>query len=198
MSLTFVSGNKGKYISVKEHLEEYNIPVNYYNYDLNEPNINDITIISKAKVREAYKILKSPCFVIDSGFYIKDYPDHPNYPGAFVKRSGISTNITNLLETMADVKNREAYFLECLTFYDGKKYYTFYGQSDGTISKEPRGNNMSKSQSNLWLVFIPNNHEKTLAEMTDEERNNRHDNHTSAIYNFKIWYKNTYKKKSNK
>ena len=192
--LTYVTSNHGKYISVKEEFEKDNIDVNFYKYDFHEPDINNIEIVSKSKVLEAYNILKSPCFVKDSGFYIEDYPNNPMYPGAFVKRSGISTNIDLLLDTMKDVKNRNCFFLDCLTFYDGENFYTFYGKSTGTLSYQKRGNNMEKSQSNLWYVFIPKNSNKTLAEMNDYERNNRKDEHTSANYEFANWYKNVYLK----
>ncbi len=194
MPITYVTSNKGKYLNVKNHFDKNNIELEYFNYDLNEPDINDIKIISKAKVTQAYEILKKPCFVADSGFYIEDYPNNPNYPGAFVKRSGISTNIDKLLETLKDTTNRKAYFLDCLTYYDGKKYKTFYGKSEGTISYDIRGNKTEKSLSNLWYVFVPNNHKKTLAEMSDYERVHRKDKHTSATEEFIKWYK----KESNK
>lgn len=41
-------------------------------------------------------------------------------------------------------------------------------------------------------VFIPENYEKTLAEMTDEERKERSLNHISATKKFVDWYKNEY------
>ena len=192
--LTYVTSNHGKYISVKEEFERNNIDVNFYKYDFHEPDINNIEVVSKSKVLEAYNILKTPCFVKDSGFYIEDYPNNPMYPGAFVKRSGISSNIDLLLDTMKDVKNRNCFFLDCLTFYDGENFYTFYGKSTGTLSYQKKGNNMEKSQSNLWYVFIPKNSNKTLAEMNDYERNNRNDGHTSANYEFANWYKNVYLK----
>ncbi len=188
MSIIYVTSNKGKYLNVKNHFDKHNLKLDYFSYDLDEPNINDIEIISKSKVTQAYKILKKPCFVADSGFYIEDYPNNPNYPGAFVKRSGISSDIEKLLDDLKEIKNRKAYFLDCLTYYDGVEYHTFYGKSEGIISYEKRGTKTEKSLSNLWYVFIPKNHTKTLAEMDDYERANRKDNHTSATENFIKWY----------
>lgn len=192
--LTYVTGNYGKYISVKEYFEKRNISINYFKCDLEELDINDIELISHKKALDAFNILKSPCFVADTGFYIEDYPNNPGYPGAFVKRSNISSDIDSLLEVMKDKTNRKCKFVDCLTFYDGENFYTFYGTSEGTLSKEKRGNQIKKAKSNLWYVFIPNNYEKTLAEMTDEERINRQDKHTSATQEFLEWYVNVYKK----
>ena len=193
-NLTYVTGNYGKYVSVKEEFEKFNITINYFKHDLDEPNINDIKFISKEKARQAFELLGHPVFVADSGFYIEKYPNNPGYPGAFVKRSGVSSNIENLLKIMKDVSDRSCYFLDCLTFYDGNDYYQFFGISKGTLSHEPRGNKIKRAKSNLWYIFIPNNCTKTLAEMSDEERDNRPDDRTSATDEFINWYIQNYKK----
>ena len=115
-NLTYVTGNYGKYVSVKEKFERKGVTINYFKYDMIESEINDIEFISKEKARKAYEVVGRPVFVADTGFYIEDYPNNPNYPGAFVKRSGISSNIDNLLEVMKDVTNRACKFIDCLTF----------------------------------------------------------------------------------
>lgn len=192
-NLTYITGNYGKYVSVKEKFENAGITIDYFKCDLEEPDINDIEFISKEKARQAFEILGTPVLVADSGFYIEDYPNSPGYPGAFVKRSGISSNIAKLLETMEQIENRNCYFLDCLTFFDGKDYFQFFGVSKGTLSHEIRGEQNKRAKSNLWFVFIPMNCSKTLAEMSDEERNNRPDNRTSATDEFIEWYINNYK-----
>lgn len=192
-NLTYITGNYGKYISVKEQFERKEILINFYKYDLDEPSVNNIKYISKEKAKQGFEILNGPVFVVDSGFYIEDYPNNPGYPGAFVKRSGISSDIDKLLETMHNTENRNCFFVDCLTFYDGNEYYQFFGVSKGTLSYEKRGINQKKAKSNLWYVFIPKNCTRTLAEMTDDERINRDDGRTSATSEFINWYKNTYK-----
>ena len=190
--ITYVTGNYGKYISVKKYFENQNIRIDFYKNDLKELDINDIQIISRQKALDAYNILKQPCFVSDTGFYIENYPNNPGYPGAFVKRSGISSNIDKLLMTMKNETNRNCKFIDCLTFYDGNEFYTFYGISEGTLAYEKRGEEKENAKSNLWNVFIPKNCGKTLSEMTEEEIKNRNDGHTSATENFIEWYKNNY------
>ena len=193
-NLTYITGNYGKYISVKEKFENAGITIDYFKCDLDEPDINDIEFISKEKAREAYEKLGSTIFVADSGFYIDNYPNNPGYPGACVKRSGVSSKVKELLEIMKDVSDRRCYFLDCLTFFDGNEYYQFFGISKGTLSYELRGHNNKKAKSDLWYVFVPDNCTKTLAEMTDEERNNRPDNRTSATDEFIEWYILSYKR----
>ena len=115
-NIIYVTGNYGKYVSVKECFTEKNIEIDFYKYDFEEMEINDIEKISRKKALDAYKILQTPCFVADTGFYINDYPNNPGYPGAFVKRSGISSDIDGLLETMKKQSNRTCKFVDCLTF----------------------------------------------------------------------------------
>ncbi len=196
--LIYVTGNYGKYISVKECFEEKDIDIDFYKFDFKEIEINDIEKISRKKALDAYQLLQTPCFVADTGFYIDDYPNNPGYPGAFVKRSKISSDIDELLEAMKNQNNRTCSFIDCLTFYDGNEFYIFYGVSSGTLALSKKGNSIKRAKSNLWYVFIPNNCDKTLAEMSDEERKNRNDGHTSATELFAEWYKNIYLKQNAK
>ncbi len=189
MNVVFVTGNYGKYISVKEKFEKYGLELDYENIDLDEPNINDIEYISHEKARQAFEILHKPVFVVDCGFYINNYPNNPGYPGAFVKRSGVSTDIDKLLIDMKDVIDRSCYFLDCLTYYDGCEYHTFYGKSEGILSYEKRGNSMKRAKSNLWYVYIPSSCIKTLAQMSEEELHSRNLNKVDVTINFINWLK---------
>ena len=189
--LAFVTGNINKGNEMKKKFMEEKIPIEIVIMEFDEPEINDINYISKNKAIQAYDVLKRPCFVIDSGFNIYNYPNNPNYPGAFVHRSGLSKNIDKLLIDMKDVSDRGCQFLDCLTYYDGENYIQFFGKSEGSLSYELRGNELKKAKSNLWYAFIPKNCDKTLAEMTDEERNNRNDGRTDATIDFINWIKNS-------
>lgn len=115
-NLTYVTGNYGKYVAVKDAFSKSGIDIHFFSCDLDEADVNDIEFISKGKAQEAFEIVKSPVIVTDCGFYIENYPGNPGYPGAFAKRSGVSSDIDRLLEVMKDVDNRECYFLDCLTF----------------------------------------------------------------------------------
>lgn len=191
-NIIYVTSNIGKKDSVEYYFKLKNIDIEIIEYEFNEPDINDIEVISKAKVLEAYNMLQRPCFAADSGFYINNYPNNPGYPGAFVKRSRVSKDIDKLLQDMNGVEDRSCYFLDCLTFYDGNNFYTFFGESKGCLALTKRGTNMEKPKSDLWYVFIPEGYDKTLAEMTIDERRNRTDNHISATDNFAEWYKEEY------
>lgn len=190
--LVFATGNINKGYEIEERFNREQIPIEIIKMNFQELEINDIETISKNKAIQAYQILQRPCFVIDSGFNIHHFPNNPDYPGAYVRRSGLSENIDQLLEILQDVQDRTCQFLDCLTFYDGKDFYCFYGKDEGIITREKRGNKTKTMRSKLWYVFQPNDSFKTLAEMTDEERISRKDGHISAKEQFIEWYKNNY------
>lgn len=192
MDLVYVSSNPGKWESVQRKFNKLGMDITYQYADLDEPEVDDITYISREKARQAYELVHKPVFVADSGFYIHNYPGKPNYPGIYAKRSGVSNNIEELLITLEGVTDRGCHFLDCLTFYDGNEYYTFYGKSEGTLATEKRGTNTETAKSRLWYIFIPIGETRTLAEMTLEEIEATSTNNTSANLAFATWYHNTY------
>lgn len=189
--IIFVTGNEGKRKSAQKYFEESNIKLKCYDYEIKEPYVNDIEFIAKSKVLQAYEKVLKPCIALDAGFYIPNYPNNPNFPGAFPKREIVDKiGIDGLLEKMNGVENRECYFKECLAYYDGVDIMYFYGISKGTLSKSKLGLDSSKKWSDLWYVFIPDNCDKTLAQMSEEERLTRPDGHTSALKEFSDYINN--------
>lgn len=190
--LVFVSGNPGKIRFVRMYAQLRKVPVCFCSLDFSEPDVNDISYISKKKAEYAYKELGYPCFVSDSGFYIDHYPNHPGYPGAFVKRSGISSNLGQLLDNMRDVENRSCKFVDCITYYDGESFQQFFGKSTGVLATEVYGENMNGAKSELWKVFIPKGYCTTLAGMSSEEmlQYKKESRKSSATAQFLDWYQN--------
>lgn len=193
-TLTYVSKNSGKIASVQKYFGQTNIEVAFFEHHFDEPEINDIKMISEKKAMEAYELVKSPCFVTDSGFYIDNFPGNPGYPGAFAKRSGLTDNPNLLLASLEGVEDRGCQIVDCLTFYDGQDFYTFYGINEGTIAHEVRGLDLEGAKSLLWYLFIPKYCDQTLAEMTPQERDHSNPDYMSATKQFAIWYKEVYLK----
>ena len=73
--IVFVTHNKGKVETAKEKLKDVNFVT--YDYELSEPRSDDISLISKVKVMEAYEIVKCPCISMDSGFIIDSLNGFP-------------------------------------------------------------------------------------------------------------------------
>lgn len=188
--IVFVTGNPGKVESAKKYFGDSNVNLEWYKHNAEEPKVNDIVLIATEKVVNAYKMVSKPCIAIDAGFYINNFPDNPGFPGAFPKREILDKmGITGLLDIMTEVTDRSCYFMECLAYYDGHEVRYFYGISKGFLATSIKGVSREEKWSDLWYVFIPQNHELTLAEMDADERNNRIDGHTSALGEFSSWCK---------
>lgn len=170
----------------------YGIDICSCSLDFLEPDVNDISYISKKKAEYAYQKLGYPCFVSDTGFYIDYYPNQPGYPGAFVKRSGVSSNLEKLLDDMKDVDNRSCRFVDCITYYDGECFQQFTGESRGELATEVSGENMNGAKSELWKVFVPEGYHSTLAGMSSKEmlQYKKENRKNSATVQFLDWYRN--------
>lgn len=184
----FVTHNKGKIASAKKQLKNVNFKI--FEYELEEPRSDDIKYISKYKVEEAYKIVKKPCISLDCGFWINELN---GFPRAFVNFSLETIGINGILKLMEGKENRKCKFTECLSYYDGQELHQFMGKHDGTLSTKILGKDTDKKWSELWYIFKPIGYDKTLAQMTDEERTEREKNRekynsVDSMREFAKWY----------
>ena len=184
--VVFVTHNKGKIAFANKQLDGVNFKV--FEYDLEEPRSDDINYISKYKVMEAFKLVNKPCISLDCGFWI-DALD--GFPRAFVNFALDTIGIDGILKLMQGKKNRNCSFTECLSYYDGKKIHQFTGKDEGTLANEVLGYDTDEKWSDLWYIYKPYGYNKTLAEMTDEERANRIKYRSiDSMSEFAKWYKN--------
>ena len=183
--IVFVTHNKGKIASASEQLNGVNFKV--FEYDLEEPRSDDIKYISKYKVMEAYKLVNKPCISLDCGFWIDELD---GFPRAFVNFALDTIGIAGILKLMEGKENRSCRFTECLSYYDGNELHQFMGKHEGTLAKAVLGNDTDKKWSDLWYIYQPCGYNKTLAQMTDEERANRTKyNSVDSMREFSKWYK---------
>lgn len=134
---------------------------------------NGLTFADNAKKKaiEIYNATKIPCVADDSGLCI-DYLN--GNPGVFTKRflgensTQIERNET-LLEKMNDCPDdkRTASFICSIAFFNGTTPIMVEGKIEGTISYERKGDNGFGFDE----ILIPNGYDKTLAELTMDEKN---------------------------
>ena len=84
--ICFVTSNIGKVETARQNLKNFDIDVLNVNLDIDELKINDIELICKDKVMQAYQKVQRPVITLDAGFYIPNFPNNPNFPGAFPRR----------------------------------------------------------------------------------------------------------------
>lgn len=182
--IVFVTHNKGKIAAAKRNMENVDFVV--YEYELEEPRSDDITYISKYKVMEAYKLVQKPCISLDCGFWIDELN---GFPRAFVNFALDTIGIEGFLKLMEGKENRSCRFTECLSYYDGKELHQFMGKHEGTLTTEIVGTDSEEKWSDIWYIYKPAGYDKTLSQMTDEERANRiRYESVSSMEEFAKWY----------
>lgn len=191
--IVFVTHNKGKAKSAEKYFDD--ITFSTYDFELDEPRSEDLKEIATAKVKQAYEVVKKPCIAMDAGFFIDELN---GFPKAFVNFSLETIGIDGILKLMEGKENRKCKFEECLAYHDGNEIHYFYGKHPGNLSNEILGKDRDEKWSDLWYIFKPDNHDKTLAQMTSEERENRrrNDGSYSALKVFADWYKDNESKES--
>ena len=183
--IVFVTHNKGKIAEAQKVLKNINIEI--FEHELEEPRSDDVKYISKCKVMEAYKIVKKPCISMDAGFWIDELN---GFPKAFVNFSLETVGINGILKLMEGKDNRACRFIECLSYYDGKELQQLMGSHEGVLAEKILGKDSSEKWSDLWYIYKPAGYDKTLAEMTESERNNRKKyKSVSSMEVFAKWYK---------
>lgn len=160
MEICFVTGNKNKLREAKEIISSELI-----SKDIDLPEVQELYAekVIEHKVKEAYNILKKPVMVEDVGFYIKSWND---FPGAFIKWALKSMKSNGIYNAIKDQNDKSVVAEACIGYYDGNEVKIFKGQLEGTLTS-PKGDNGFGFDN----IFIPNGHDKTLAEMTSEEKN---------------------------
>jgi non-canonical purine NTP pyrophosphatase (RdgB/HAM1 family) len=157
--LIFVTSNDNK---AREVASILGFPIQRADLDLDEIQEMDLVKIVEYKARQAYEKLQKPVLVEDVAFYIDAWR---GFPGPFIKWIE-ETMGYNALPALVPKENRNVEYKLVYGIYDGKTFQTFEASTPGTIPLEPRG-------SNGWgldFILIPEGQEKTLSEMTVEEK----------------------------
>lgn len=140
------------------------------------------------EVKQAYAQLKVPCIVEHAGLIFEEYRSH-SYPGGLTKPMW-NTLAGNFIEETHS-SGRKAAAKAVVAYCDGKKVYTFEGETLGTISDTPRG-----GRHFYWdTVFIPtddNPEQLTYAEIVEAsgiEKKIQMSQSTKAMLAFLTWRK---------
>ncbi len=157
-TITYITGNQDKADFLASYLEH---PVEYVKIDLDEIQSLDLLEVVKHKVRQAYKHVKGPVVVEDTGL---EFTAFGKLPGPlirfFVEELGYDA-ICNLLEG----KDRSAVGRCVYGYYDGKDEAYFEGVLEGSVAEKPAGEN----GFGFDKIFIPKGHDVTKASLNDED-----------------------------
>ncbi len=172
MKILFVTSNEGKVKNAQMSLASLGIEVEQVAIDLIESRSEDPTVIALEKARQAFKELKKPVIVEDSGFFIEALND---FPMTHVKFSLKTVGIKNIMKMMRGVKNRKAEWRMTLAYvYGENEFKTFTFIEEGEIAKNIRPIKRHM-MSDYWRIYIPKmipRNKLVLCEMTDEALHN--------------------------
>ncbi len=173
-NLLFFSNNKNKIIEIKKIFKKFNLEILSLS-DLeisDEPEENGQTFEENAKIKSDYGFNKTgfPCFADDSGICIESLDWKP---GVFSKRflNNFKSNkacFDSIIKSNKKNINQNAYFKTSISLtVKNNQNVIFNGKINGKISAQAKGG----FGFGYDPIFIPNNYDKTLAELSTKEKN---------------------------
>jgi len=164
-SILFVTNNPNKVKEIEAILSKYDILVEASSIEKREIQSEHLEEIAKESALSAYRILKKPLFVEDSGLFIQALN---GFPGPYSSYTYKKIGVVGILKLMAGEKNRAAEFVSQIAYVDESGVIRLCkGVCEGTIAEEARGS----LGFGFDPIFIPKGHTKTFAEMVIEEKN---------------------------
>lgn len=171
-TLLFITSKPDKVRVLQGYLQKVGVAcqVSLCEEDIPEPQGRSIIDIAEKKALLAYRQLRQPVVVEDSGFYI----DALNgFPGPYVKYALDTLGIEGITKLMADKEERGCRFVSAVSLVDvNGKLHTFIDESSaiGSVADVP-AETKQEQQSIVSRLFIPEGFDKPIAAMTPTEIN---------------------------
>ncbi len=187
--INFVTGNKGKFLSAKRHLQRFGIEVYQIRMDLPEPRSEDVSVIAREKARHASGAINSQLITNDAGFYI---PALNGFPGPYVNHTLKTIGIEGILKLVEGL-DRECEFRESVAYWEPgmEDPINFDAVVKGKLSDSPRGETYEWLWSPLGKIFVPWDNYLTLAELSREDYESMSEEKSeenSSLVKFVSWY----------
>ena len=172
--LLFFSNNKHKTIEIKKIFKKFNLEILSLS-DLNisdEPKENGQTFEENAKIKSDYGFNKTgfPCFADDSGICIESL----NWKPGVLSKSFLNNFksdqacFKSIIRSTKKNNKQNAYFNTSISLtVKNNQNIIFNGKIDGKIAERAKG----KFGFGYDPIFIPNNYNKTFAELSIKEKN---------------------------
>lgn len=164
MVLTYATTNKHKFAGAQRALVATGLTIAMSDknlHDVPEIQSNDQEAVSIDKALKYYDLLKRPLVVMDSGLFIDEMG---GFPGVYTKYALDTIGIEKIIQLLRN--NIRAYTQRTIAYVDGGEPQTFTLKIHGVLLKNPRGTN----GRNYDKYFLSDGKNKTLAEMTDDEK----------------------------
>ncbi len=161
--MIFVSSNKHKFLEISRMMENKGITVEWKRMKYEEIQADTTEEISLDSARKLSASIGEPFFLEDTGIFLDSLGGFPGPYSSYVQSKIGNSGILRLIEG----RNRSAYFLTVITYFDGRLFHQFSGKLNGTIAQSERGN----LGFGYDPIFIPDGFDITLGEMELESKN---------------------------
>ena len=179
ISLVFVTGNPSKLAEARKVAEQYGINLQSRALEITEVQSHNPLVVSQAKAKSAYQILKRPIITHDSSWSI---PAINGFPGAYMHDVVDWFAPEDWLNLVRGHHMRTIEVCENITYYDGQKMKCFQYRQEGVFVDTPRGTNGNSLEKVVMFAD-----DKTIAEHHDANLNNN-SVVLSAWEDFFNWY----------
>ena len=156
----FVSSNHGK---VREIEAIIGFPVEQLDLDLPEIQALDVAVVAREKALAAHAATGQTVFIEDTGLYLAALS---GLPGALVRWFLATIGPRGICDLIPAGVARTATARTAVALCDGTSVEVLIGETVGTIAFEPEGDGGFGWDG----IFQPDGAGKTLAEMTQSER----------------------------
>jgi len=121
------------------------------------------------KAEYVFRAYRVPCFADDSGLEVEALNGAPGVHSAYFAgpQRSHQDNMNLVLSKLSNTENRKAQFRTVITLVTPSMTQQFEGTLTGTIITEKRGG----GGFGYDPIFLPDGYNKTLAEMSAEEKN---------------------------
>lgn len=161
----FVTGNEYKFNEAERMMKNYEIKLLWTPLPMEEVQSDFLEEILITKVLSVIKIVKPPFIVEDSGLYI----DALNgFPGPFAAYAYKKLGLDNILRLMRGREDRNATFIALGALVFNKQLFKIFR---GVLAGEIGYKKIGKHGFGYDPIFIPENREVTLAQLSTNEKN---------------------------
>ncbi len=157
---TFVTSNASKAEQLSWHL---GVELGHLDYDIPEIQSLSLLEVVEHKAKTAFEVVRGPVLVEDTSLVFHALG---RLPGPLIKWFLKELGNEGLCNVLNQYPDRSATATVLFGYYDGNKLSTFAGQTKGTISKDPLG-----QEGFGWdPIFIPEGYIKTWGQMSKHEQ----------------------------
>lgn len=161
MKIYFVTSNKNKFAEASEIAGGRMVK---RAVEIEEIQALDVGTVVAHKLDEAYRMLRRPVVVEDTGLYLEALN---GFPGALIKHMEEAIGAEGISRLVEHYRDNNAVAETAVGFKDGRRSSVFVSVTKGKIASRPRGRRGFGFDS----VFVPEGSRRTLAEMGVKEKN---------------------------